>query len=225
MSYIYLSIILLLSLLTGQIAGQSSSTPTAATPQYCNESSSMAIDVNQISGIWYVLATNPAPKGNYLCAQVNLTVVPNNGLNISLTYSNTPTYPWVNYTMYSNTVVQANNSAGLNVSLTMNGNSYPSTTYKVLDTNYVSFTLICGYTNISDVSTYFATVLTRDRYVNSTILTGYETMAQANYSLFSNKSMTTISQTASCSANDGVLTIQMVSFLMVLMYAVIALFC
>ncbi|XP_017472778.1 PREDICTED: uncharacterized protein LOC108363802 [Rhagoletis zephyria] len=225
MSSSYLCLLLLVGLLANQITAQDSST-TSAPPlsiQYCNESSNMAFDIEQISGTWYELARNPAPSNSLLCAQLNITALPNNFVNISFTYSNTATYPWVNQTMYSNVTVDANNTAGYNISFTMYGKSYPLTTYKVLDTNYNNYTFVCGYTNISDYSTFFGVVLTRERILNSSILTDYESMAEAKYGLFSTKSMTTISQTAECSSNKGVAIIQMVSSVVAFFFAAAAL--
>lgn len=140
------------------------------------------------------MARNPAPTGNWDCVEVDFIVEPDDSLRIETTYSNTPSYLWVNQTMYANISLDPTNNNGYNISYVNGLTNTPYTVYKLLDTDYDNYAFICGYTNASNPDTFFGIVLTRDRYPNTTVLNGYEELAFMNYANFTNGTMSLITQ-------------------------------
>lgn len=149
----------------------------------------------QFNGTWWEVARNPAPTGNWDCVEVNFIMEPQNTARIETTYSNTPSYLWVNQTMYTDIALgNVVNGGGYNISY-INGLSNTSyTVYKLLDTDYENYAFVCGYTNASNPNTFFGIILTRDRYPNTTALNSYEAMASQNYANFTNGTMSLITQ-------------------------------
>uniref|UniRef100_A0A1I8N9X8 Lipocalin/cytosolic fatty-acid binding domain-containing protein n=1 Tax=Musca domestica TaxID=7370 RepID=A0A1I8N9X8_MUSDO len=170
-------------------------------PPLCTQSSSMTVNSTEFNGTWWEVARNPAPTGNWDCVEVNFIMEPQNTARIATTYSNTPSYLWVNQTMYTDIALgNVVNGGGYNISY-INGLSNTSyTVYKLLDTDYENYAFVCGYTNASDPNTFFGIILTRDRYPNTTALNSYEAMASQNYANFTNGTMSLITQSPTCYA-------------------------
>ncbi|XP_013108440.2 uncharacterized protein LOC106087812 [Stomoxys calcitrans] len=191
------------------------------TPASCFQSQSMSFDASQLNGTWWEVARNPAPSGNWDCVEVDFIAEPQNNLLIETTYSNTPSYLWVNQTMY--TTVNLNNPTGngFNISYVNGLTNTSYTVYKLLQTDYENYAFICGYTNASDPTTTFGIVLTRQRYPNATVLNHYETMASNNYADFTNGTMSLITQSPTCYAAGayGLYEYSIVGTLLALMQA------
>ncbi|XP_073847659.1 uncharacterized protein [Musca autumnalis] len=173
---------------------------SAQQTQLCPESPGMSVNATQLNGTWWEVARNPAPVGSWDCVEVNFIVEPQNMVRIETTYSNTPSYLWVNQTMYANVSIDDTNNGGYNISYVNGLTNTPYTVYKLLDTDYQNYAFVCGYTNATDPNTFFGIVLTRDRYPNTTTLNEYEDMASQNYGNFTNGTMSLITQSPTCYA-------------------------
>ncbi|XP_075144779.1 uncharacterized protein LOC142219900 [Haematobia irritans] len=158
----------------------------------------MNFDPSQINGTWWEVARNPAPIGNWDCVEVEFIEEPGNNVLIQTTYSNTPSYLWVNQTMSATINLDNSNGDGYNISYVNGLTNTSYTVYKLLDTDYQNYAFICGYTNISDTNSTFGIVLTRERYPNTTVLNSYEMMAYQNYADFTNGTMSLITQSPTC---------------------------
>ncbi|XP_030078825.1 uncharacterized protein LOC115482808 [Drosophila hydei] len=197
-----LSVFLLLGLLCGHTAEADGDGLTA---QACNVSTSMALDLQKFSGIWWEIVRQPS--GSMFCTQINITVlntVEDNVL-IDTTYSNTITYPWVNQTMNATlTAANATPAAdGYNFTY-WNPPAYtPYTVFKVLDTDYANYAFVCGYTNAVDNSTAFAMIIARNRTLSTTFLDNLESESSSLYDNFLNGSMTLITQDGTCEGNGA----------------------
>ncbi|XP_037952123.1 uncharacterized protein LOC119682701 [Teleopsis dalmanni] len=189
-------------------------------PVYCNNATSITnFTLSDLSGVWYEVARNPATLISVLCTQVNITSMPNNIMNIQTTYSNSPSYPWVNVTETAN-VTSTISQYGFNVTYYLyNTPSQTTLTFKVLALNPSTNAYICGYSNGSDPSTFFDVILSRQRILNSTTLTAYENGGPPNFVGFGSSVMTPISQTQSCYANGATSTVSFMGVVLALLYA------
>ncbi|XP_075144778.1 uncharacterized protein LOC142219899 [Haematobia irritans] len=155
----------------------------------------MTFNSSQINGTWW--GHNPLPIGNGDCIEVEFIEEPGNNVLIRTTYSNTPSYLWVNQTMSA--TINLDNTNG-----DVNGlNNTSHTVYKLLDTDYQNYAFLCGYTNISDTNSTFGIALTRERYPNTTILNSFEMMANQKYADFTNGTMSLVSQSPTCYISNG----------------------
>ncbi|XP_030373744.1 uncharacterized protein LOC115623506 isoform X1 [Scaptodrosophila lebanonensis] len=171
--------------------------------QQCTSSSSVDLDLEQFSGIWWEVARQPA--ASMFCTQINITAVGNDEVDIVTWYSNTATYPWVNQSMtLTNFSMQDTipNTGGYNLSFVAPPTVTPYTAFKILATDYTNYTLICGYTNATDSTTAFAMILTRDRTPSTDALTALETQGSTFNSNFGS-SMTLVTQDDTCYDNHS----------------------
>lgn len=90
-------------------------------------------------------------------------------------------------------VVNAN--AGFNVSYS-NANG-ANTTYKILNTDYTSNVVLCGYTNASEPTSSFGIILTRSQIVNSTWLMELKSNASQILPGFNDSTTANITQSKS----------------------------
>lgn len=190
----------------------------------CAQATSMGFDSNRISGTWYEVARNPAPPSLF-CVEIDVVVSPQNSslLLINTTYANNGDYLYVQQTVRGNiSLVNAtqDNTDGFNVTFT--GIMYPSqVTYKLLDTNYDNYTLICGYTDATTNATDFGVVLTRNRNISSSNNTALNMYEQRGFNMsiaFLNGSMPTIQQSDQCLANAGNTALPFFSAMFALVY-------
>lgn len=132
------------------------------------------------------------------CIRVNITVDElENVLKIATTYSVSSSYLWVNQTMYAN-ISLANadvaSPTGYNISY-VNGIAGPEyAVYKLLETNYNNYALICGYTNAANNASSFGILLMRDRNPNSTVIKDLESTASTQYTDFTMGTMPLVTQ-------------------------------
>lgn len=150
--------------------------------------------LTQISGIWWEVARSPA-KLNLACVKVQFTEIQTeNTLEIATTYATSYTDLWKNQTVYANISLTNNNANGFNISYS-NGLTTPTTTtYKLLDTDYNNYALICGYTNAINNETSFGIVMTRQRFPNVTYLLDLEDAASLKYIDFEFGTMPLVTQ-------------------------------
>ncbi|EDW15779.1 apolipoprotein D [Drosophila mojavensis] len=197
-----LSVFLLLGLLCGHTVEADDSGTTA---QACNVSTSMALDLQKFSGIWWEIARQPT--GSMFCTQINITVqnTTEDNVLIDSTYSNTITYPWVNQTMNATLTIANDTPAAGGYNFTFwNPPQYtPYAVWKVLDTDYDNYAFVCGYTNSTDNSTAFAMIIARNRTLSTTYLDSLESESSSRYDNFLNGSMTLITQDGTCEGNGA----------------------
>lgn len=98
--------------------------------------------------------------------------------------------------MYANISLDNSEPDGYNISYINGITTTPYTVFKLLDTDYENYALICGYTNATDNTTSFGIVLTRNRYPDTATLNGYELTASSQYADFTNGTMSLITQSA-----------------------------
>ncbi|XP_023290899.2 uncharacterized protein LOC111674514 [Lucilia cuprina] len=169
-------------------------------PTLCSNSPSMAFNVTQISGVWWEVARNPLLP-TLACVKVNFTEIqPENVLQIATTNVVSNNYLWVNQTMYANISLATENSNGYNISYIDGISTTKYTVYKLLNTDYTSYALFCGYTNATNNATSFGLILTRERYPNTTLLNTIEDQASSLYSDFSFGTLPLVTQSPTCYA-------------------------
>lgn len=147
-----------------------------------------------MSGVWWEVARNPT-LASLACVRVNFTEIqPDNVMEIATTYSVSTTYLWVNQTMYANVSLANDISNGYNISYIDGISRTEFTVYKLLNTDYKSFALFCGYTNATNNETSFGIILTRERFPNITQLTDIEVPASTQYADFTFGTMPLVTQ-------------------------------
>ncbi|XP_065354488.1 uncharacterized protein LOC135948962 [Calliphora vicina] len=175
-------------------------------PALCSDSFNMAFNATQLSGVWWEVARNPALAG-LACVKVNFTEIqPENVLEIAITYAVSNTYLWSNRTMYANVSLANSNVYNMNgYNISYNDGTYTTkyAVYKLLNTDYENYALICGYTNVTNTATSFGIYLTRERNPNMTQLIELEDAASTLYSDFSFGNMPLVNQSSSCYTSDA----------------------
>ncbi|KAH8420869.1 hypothetical protein KR222_007464 [Zaprionus bogoriensis] len=193
-----------LCLLLGLLAGHTASAQDDSDgPLACVNSTGTSLDLEQFAGTWWEVARQPV--GSYFCTQINVTVLSTaqDNVLINTTYSNTPTYPWVNQVMNATLTVTNGSTEGHNFTY-WNPPVYTAyTVYKVLATNYTDYAFICGYTNASDTATSFGMIITRNRSISTAALDNLESLSSAKYANFLNGSMGLITQDETCLGNGA----------------------
>ncbi|EDV93565.1 uncharacterized protein LOC6563141 [Drosophila grimshawi] len=166
----------------------------------CNVSTSMALDLEKFSGIWWEITRQPV--GSIFCTKINVTVLDKSEDNVLIdtTYSNTIDYPYVNQTMNATLTVadKISSTEGYNFTYWNPPDYTPHTVFKVLDTDYSQYAVICGYTNATDNSTAFGMIIARDRTLAPTVLDTIESESSALYDNFFDGTMTLTTQGSTC---------------------------
>lgn len=171
-----------------------SATAQQAAPAACQTATPMTnVNATQFAGYWYEEVR--APGKNVSCVKVKVAVTNNQTtLSINTLYANSLS----SVLMTQNETATVNVSAvNTNTGFNVTSNVGPTTTYKILSTDYNKSAVLCGYTNVSDTTTSFGVILTRQREANFTLLLQLQTSAATVLTNFGDKSATNITQ-ANC---------------------------
>ncbi|XP_037827064.1 uncharacterized protein LOC119615051 [Lucilia sericata] len=86
----------------------------------------------------------------------------------------------------------------MDISYTDGSKTTENTVYKLLNTDYNNYALVCGFTNATNTSMSFGIILTRERYPNLTQVIDLEDSASLLYSDFEFGTMPLVTQSPKC---------------------------
>lgn len=90
--------------------------------------------------------------------------------------------------------IQSNKGYSIQYYNPLSPNIYTPVNFKLLNTDYINFASICGYTDASNSSTQFGLILSRNQYPNKTELNQWEYEESLKFANISNSSMSTVYQ-------------------------------
>ncbi|KAM7360194.1 uncharacterized protein ACRADG_003948 [Cochliomyia hominivorax] len=189
-------------------------------PPTCQSVNGMTnVNATLFGGDWYEEIR--APAKNVSCVQVHVEVVNNQTqLNIKSMYSASQSGLLMDQNAQAVVNVSVvNSNTGFNVSY--NNANGVNTTYKILSSDYNSKLILCGYTNISDPSTSFGIILTRNQFPNTTWLTEVKNNASQILPAFNATNVSNITQSKSCHTNSAATSVPVLATIFATFYTLL----